>query len=59
MNLIFLVFSCLGKCYKASSSKSLNQALESIAQKIQCGIVVNFEKIGGPDNGANPVDGKG
>ncbi|XP_031558943.1 integrator complex subunit 6-like [Actinia tenebrosa] len=38
-----------GKCYKASSSKSLGQALESIVQKIQCGIVVNFEKIGGPD----------
>ncbi|KXJ25154.1 Integrator complex subunit 6-A [Exaiptasia diaphana] len=45
-----------GKCYKASSSKSLKQALESIAQKIQCGIVVNFEKIGGPDTSSNLVD---
>lgn len=46
LNLLLIL---IGKCYKASSSKSLGQALESIVQKIQCGIVVNFEKIGGPE----------
>lgn len=46
---MYFVFVFIGKCYKASSSKSLGQALESIVQKIQCGIVVNFEKIGGPE----------
>ncbi|EDO29883.1 predicted protein [Nematostella vectensis] len=44
-----------GKCYKCSSSKSLNQALESVAQKVQFGIVVNFEKIGGPEAPPPPV----
>ena len=57
MLFFFLIESYFaGKCYKASSSKSLNQALESIVQKIQWGIVVNFEKIGGPEV-VNPVEG--
>lgn len=39
-----------GRCYKVTSSKSLSQALESLAQKVQCGVVMNFEKIGGANN---------
>lgn len=39
-----------GRCYKVTSSKSLGQALESLAQKVQCGVVMNFEKIGGANN---------
>lgn len=39
-----------GRCYKVTSSKSLCQALESLAQKVQCGVVMNFEKIGGANN---------
>lgn len=39
-----------GRCYKVTSSKSLGQALESLAQKVQCGVVMNFEKIGGASN---------
>ena len=37
-----------------SSSKSLGQALESLAQKVQCGVVLNFEKIGGASNPPPP-----
>ena len=40
------------------SAKSVGQALESLAQKVQCGVVVNFEKIGGTDSLPPPVDGK-
>ncbi|XP_068687441.1 integrator complex subunit 6-like [Montipora foliosa] len=43
-----------GRCYKVSSSKSLGQALESLAQKVQCGVVLNFEKIGGASNPPPP-----
>lgn len=44
----------LGRCYKVTSSKSLGQALESLAQKVQCGVVINFEKIGGASNPPPP-----
>lgn len=44
-----------GRCYKVSSSKSLGQALESLAQKVQCGVVLNFEKIGGATNPPPPA----
>ncbi|XP_078380426.1 integrator complex subunit 6-like isoform X2 [Oculina patagonica] len=43
-----------GRCYKVTSSKSLGQALESLAQKVQCGVVINFEKIGGASNPPPP-----
>lgn len=36
------------------SSKSLGQALESLVQKVQCGVVINFEKIGGANNPPPP-----
>lgn len=44
----------LGRCYKVTSSKSLGQALESLVQKVQCGVVINFEKIGGVNNPPPP-----
>ena len=47
-----------GKCYKCSSQKSVAQALESLAQKVQCGVVINFEKIGGADSLPPPSEGK-
>lgn len=55
---VFIYFSFIlmsdvflsGRCYKVTSSKSLGQALESLAQKVQCGVVMNFEKIGGASN---------
>lgn len=43
-----------GRCYKVTSSKSLGQALESLAQKVQCGVVINFERIGGASNPPPP-----
>ena len=43
----FLIYST-GRSYVISSHKSLMQSLESIAQKIQPGVVIEFEKIG-PD----------
>ena len=43
-----------GRCYKVTSSKSLGQALESLVQKVQCGVVINFEKIGGANNAPPP-----
>ena len=50
----FLNSHLLGRCYKVTSSKSLGQALESLAQKVQCGVVINFEKIGGASNPPPP-----
>lgn len=53
ISLLFYLMSDVflsGRCYKVTSSKSLGQALESLAQKVQCGVVMNFEKIGGASN---------
>ena len=53
ISLLFYMMSDVflsGRCYKVTSSKSLGQALESLAQKVQCGVVMNFEKIGGASN---------
>lgn len=53
ISLLFYLMSNVflsGRCYKVTSSKSLGQALESLAQKVQCGVVMNFEKIGGASN---------
>ena len=44
-----------GKCYKVTSPKSMGQALESLTQKVQCGVVINFEKLGGVDSLPPPV----
>lgn len=35
-----------GRSYTVNSVKTLNQCLESLAQKVQSGVVVNFEKYG-------------
>ncbi|KAH9514600.1 Integrator complex subunit 6 [Bulinus truncatus] len=37
-----------GRSYAVYSQKMLNAAIESLVQKVQCGVVVNFEKFG-PD----------
>lgn len=52
------VFSavCLGRSYSVFSQRMLNQCLESLVQKIQSGVVINFEKTG-PD--PPPTEGKG
>ncbi len=43
-----LFFSTPGRSYAVSSQRMLHQCLESIVQKTQPGVVINFEKIG-PD----------
>ncbi|XP_033637328.1 integrator complex subunit 6-like isoform X1 [Asterias rubens] len=35
-----------GRSYAVTSMKTLNQCLESLVQKVQNGVVVNFEKVG-------------
>ena len=45
----------LGRSYIITTSKSLTNILESLVQKFQLGVVINFEKIGGPDK---PPEGK-
>ena len=41
-------FDITGRSYAVSSQRMLHQCLESIVQKTQPGVVINFEKIG-PD----------
>lgn len=55
---LLTVFSavCLGRSYSVFSQRMLNQCLESLVQKIQSGVVINFEKTG-PD--PPPTEGKG
>ena len=56
--------SLAGKCYTAVNSKSLSQCVESLAQKLHPGVVVNLRRRGvGADNGqlkeyerVSPVD---
>lgn len=43
----------VGRSYSVFSQRTLNQCLESLVQKIQSGVVINFEKTG-PD----PIEGK-
>uniref|UniRef100_A0A8C2DTL7 Integrator complex subunit 6 n=1 Tax=Cyprinus carpio TaxID=7962 RepID=A0A8C2DTL7_CYPCA len=45
-----------GRSYSVFSQRMLNQCLESLVQKIQSGVVINFEKTG-PD--PPPTEGKG
>lgn len=40
--------SVLGRSYSITSHRMLQQCIDSLVQKIQHGVVVNFEKIG-PD----------
>lgn len=44
-----------GRSYSVFSQRMLNQCLESLVQKIQSGVVINFEKTG-PD--PPPLEGK-
>lgn len=44
----------LGRSYCVCSPRMLNQCLESLVQKVQSGVVINFEKAG-PD--PSPIDG--
>lgn len=44
-----------GRSYSVTSQRALLQCVESLVQKIQSGVVINFEKIG-PDPPAVPVD---
>ena len=45
-----------GRSYAVTSMKTLNQCLESLVQKVQNGVVVNFEKVGS-DPAPLPNDG--
>ena len=47
VNLV-LMNLCLGRSYAVSSQRSLMQCLESIVQKVHCGVVIKLEKHG-PD----------
>ena len=42
------MFVLAGRSYSVFSQRMLNQCLESLVQKIQSGVVINFEKTG-PD----------
>lgn len=44
-----------GRSYSVFSQRMLNQCLESLVQKIQSGVVINFEKTG-PD--PPPLEGE-
>uniref|UniRef100_A0A674BJQ2 Integrator complex subunit 6 n=1 Tax=Salmo trutta TaxID=8032 RepID=A0A674BJQ2_SALTR len=46
-----------GRSYSVFSQRMLNQCLESLLQKIQSGVVINFEKTG-PDPPPGEGDGK-
>ena len=47
-------FFVSGRSYSVCSPRMLNQCLESLVQKVQSGVVINFEKAG-PD--PSPVEG--
>ena len=44
-----MVVLLLGRSYVITSPKSLSNVLDSLVLKFQMGVVINFEKIGGPD----------
>lgn len=55
-SLHFTAVLCVaGRSYSVFSQRMLNQCLESLVQKIQSGVVINFEKTG-PD--PPPLEGK-
>lgn len=45
---LFVLPSGIGRSYCVRTQRMLNQCLESLVQKIQSGVVINFEKTG-PD----------
>lgn len=48
-------FSSLGRSYIITTPKSLSNVVDALVQKFQMGVVINFEKIGGPDK---PAEGE-
>ena len=49
-------FQISGRSYIITTPKSLSNILDSLVQKFQMGVVINFEKIGGPDKPAEGED---
>ncbi|GAB1600442.1 integrator complex subunit 6-like [Argonauta hians] len=47
-----------GRSYTILSQKMLNAALESLVQKVQAGVVINFEKIGPDPKPVNEENGE-
>lgn len=45
---LFVFPSGIGRSYCVRTQRMLNQCLESLVQKVQSGVVINFEKTG-PD----------
>lgn len=45
---LFVSPSNIGRSYCVRTQRMLNQCLESLVQKVQSGVVINFEKTG-PD----------
>ena len=54
--ILYYLYHSTGRSYVITSQKILMQSLESIAQKIQPGVVIQFEKIG-PD--PEPINREG
>lgn len=53
---IYVFICCVGRSYSVFSQRMLNQCLESLVQKIQSGVVINFEKTGpDPTEGNNVI----
>lgn len=46
--MLFIFLSGIGRSYCVRTQRMLNQCLESLVQKVQSGVVINFEKTG-PD----------
>ena len=52
-----MLFLFLGRSYAVRTHRMFQQCIESLVQKVQSGVVINFEKIG-PDPPPVQVDGK-
>jgi hypothetical protein len=48
LTMLFVFLSGIGRSYCVRTQRMLNQCLESLVQKVQSGVVINFEKTG-PD----------
>lgn len=55
MTILLKNFSSLGRSYIITTPKSLSNVVDALVQKFQMGVVINFEKIGGPDK---PAEGE-
>ncbi|XP_028740005.1 integrator complex subunit 6 isoform X3 [Peromyscus leucopus] len=47
-----------GRSYSVCSPRMLNQCLESLVQKVQSGVVINFEKAGPDPSPVEAIDGQ-